>query len=256
MSLLPAELLPAEALLLILTAGFTSMLTAAMGIGGGLLLLAVMGQVVPPSALIPLHGLVQLGSNANRALLMRRHIDWRMLGLFAAGALPGALLASQVVVQLPLAFIQLGIGLFILWLVWGRKPSKRELSDGRLALVGGMTTVLALFVGATGPLVAAFIHRSGQERFRALATFSGCLSIQHMLKAAVFSFIGFSFIDWLGLSLAMIAAGTLGTWIGLHLLRKIPAARFQLIFRVLISLLAVRLLWLAGSVLAAGWLPG
>lgn len=244
--ILPPGLESSEALLLILTACFTSMLTAAMGIGGGLMLLAVMGQVVPPAALIPVHGLVQLGSNANRALMLRQHIDWRLLGLFAAGAIPGALLASMIVVQLPLVAIQFSIGLFILWLVWGPRPSRQELSRWKLLLVGGLTTLLTVFVGATGPVVAAYIHREGYERFRTVATFASCLSIQHMLKAAVFSFVGFSFIDWLGLSLAMIAAGALGTWIGLHLLRKIPAERFGRIFRILITLLALRLLWVAG----------
>jgi uncharacterized membrane protein YfcA len=252
MTLLPPELALADAILLILTAGFTSMLTAAMGIGGGLLLLAVMGQIVPLTALIPVHGLVQLGSNANRALMLRRHIDWRLLGLFAAGAIPGAVLASMVVVQLPLATIQLCIGLFILWLVWGPKPGKRELSRAGLLLVGAMTTVLTVFVGATGPLVGAYIHRAAYDRFRTVATFASCLSVQHMLKAAVFSFIGFSFVDWLGLSLAMIGAGALGTWIGLHLLKKIPAERFSLIFRTLITLLALRMLWLALVALSGG----
>lgn len=249
---LPPELAVAEALLLILTAGFTSMLTAAMGIGGGLLLLAVMGQIVPLTALIPVHGLVQLGSNANRALMMRRHIDWRMAGLFAAGAIPGALLASRVVIQLPLATIQLCIGLFILWLVWGPKLDKHELSRGSLMLMGALTTVLTVFVGATGPLVGAFIHRNGFDRFRTVATFATCLSVQHLLKAAVFSFIGFTFLDWLGLSLAMIASGALGTWIGLHLLKKIPAERFSPIFKTLVTLLALRMLWLAGVALSAG----
>lgn len=245
--LLPPDLALAEALLLIVTAGFTSMMTAAMGIGGGLLLLAVMGQIVPLNALIPVHGLVQLGSNANRALMMRRHIDWRMAGLFAAGAIPGAILASMVVIQLPLVTIQLCIGLFILWLVWGPKLSKHELSKASFMLMGALTTVLTVFVGATGPMVGAFIHRNSFDRFRTVGTFATCLSVQHMLKAAVFSFIGFSFIDWLGLSLLMVASGALGTWIGLNLLKKIPPERFSLIFKTLVTLLAIRLIWLAVS---------
>ncbi|TCK16466.1 sulfite exporter TauE/SafE family protein [Marinobacterium mangrovicola] len=245
--LLPPDLALAEALLLIVTAGFTSMLTAAMGIGGGLLLLAVMGQIVPLNALIPVHGLVQLGSNANRALMMRKHIDWRMAGLFAAGAIPGAILASMVVIQLPLVTIQLCIGLFILWLVWGPKLSKHELSRASFMLMGALTTVLTVFVGATGPMVGAFIHRNSFDRFRTVGTFATCLSVQHMLKAAVFSFIGFSFIDWLGLSLLMVASGALGTWIGLNLLKKIPPERFSLIFKTLVTLLALRLIWLAVS---------
>jgi hypothetical protein len=40
----------------------------AFGIGGGAALLAVMASLVPPAALIPVHGVVQVGSNLGRAL--------------------------------------------------------------------------------------------------------------------------------------------------------------------------------------------
>lgn len=51
-----------------------SMITAGLGAGGGLLLLVMMAMWVPPVAVIPVHGLVQLGSNAGRAGMTWRHI--------------------------------------------------------------------------------------------------------------------------------------------------------------------------------------
>jgi len=101
MDLLPASLSLLDACILIATAGFTSLLTGAMGIGGGVLLLAIMAGIVPAAALIPVHGLVQLGSNGNRALMTRRHIDWPLLRRFALGALAGALLALPHVIGAP-----------------------------------------------------------------------------------------------------------------------------------------------------------
>ena len=71
---------------LVVLSFFTSMMTATLGIGGGVLLLAVMAGTMPVSALIPVHGLVQLGSNGNRALMTVKHIDWRMLKYFSLGA--------------------------------------------------------------------------------------------------------------------------------------------------------------------------
>jgi len=98
------------------------MMTATLGIGGGVLLLAVMAGIMPVSALIPVHGLVQLGSNGNRALMTAKHIDWSMLKYFSLGAIVGAFLASFIVVQLPLVIIQFAVAAFILFLVWGSKP--------------------------------------------------------------------------------------------------------------------------------------
>lgn len=65
--LLPADLSLWAVLALVATACLTSAMTAALGIGGGVLLLAIMSMLLPAAAIIPLHGLVQLGSNANRA---------------------------------------------------------------------------------------------------------------------------------------------------------------------------------------------
>ncbi|MGB0217053.1 MAG: hypothetical protein ACPF9E_16595 [Alteromonas oceani] len=71
------------ALGLILLAGFTSFVTGTMGLGGGMLLLVVMASVIPIAALIPVHGLVQLGSNASRAVMTFKYLDRAMFKYFA-----------------------------------------------------------------------------------------------------------------------------------------------------------------------------
>lgn len=228
---------------LIVLAGFTSLITASLGIGGGVLLLAVMATTVPVAALIPLHGLVQLGSNGNRAVMTRRHIDWKMLIYFSLGALPGALLASLVVVQLPLVVIQYAVAGFILFLVWGSKPQVREMSPLGRMLAGAVTTLVAMFVGATGPLVAAFVHRNGYSKMQITATFASCMTFQNILKAVVFTAVGFQFFAWLGLISAMVLSGFIGTWAGLKILSKIPPERFLRVFRWIVTLLALKLIW-------------
>lgn len=244
---LPADLILSEALILILTAGLASLMTAVLGLGGGLLMLAVMAQMVPPVALIPAHGIVQLGSNGNRAFMLRRHIDWSVVLVFVMGATVGAIAASFIVVQLPIMLIELTVGCFILLMVWGPKPADHYMGRAKIALVGLFSTILTMFVGATGPLVAATIHRKGYEKLQTVATFSSCMTVQNFFKAIVFSFVGFQFLEWLPLLLIMILAGAAGTWIGLHWLHKMSAGRFRTVFRITITLLAVRLLWQAIS---------
>jgi len=88
--LLPAGLGAGTAALLVAASFFTSALTAGLGIGGGVALLSVMGYVLPVAALIPVHGVVQLGSNAGRALVQRAHIGWAVILPFLAGSAAGA----------------------------------------------------------------------------------------------------------------------------------------------------------------------
>lgn len=245
---LPPGLTQADALLLIATSGATSLLTAAVGIGGGVLLLAVMAQLVPVAALIPVHALVQLGSNANRAWMTRRHIDWPMSRLFILGALLGALASSWLLVQLPLDLIQLTVAGFILFLVWGPKPRQVSLSTPKLVAAGGITTLISAFVGATGPLVAAFVHRQNMGKLPTVATFAACMSFQHLLKVGVFIAAGFIFQEWVAITLAMLLSGVLGTWLGLKVLHRQSGERFKWLFRWVVTLLALRLVWQVLSV--------
>lgn len=237
------ELSQAVAAGLIVLTFITTIITATIGAGGGMILLATMASVLPLAALIPVHGLVQLGTNGSRAFMTRQHTDWRMVKWFVGGAVIGAVLASFIVVQLPLVFIQFSIGGFILFLVWGPKQKKRDLGDAGRMLAGLFTTVATMFVGATGPLVAGFVHRSTGDKMTLVSTFATCMTFQHLLKAFVFSFAGFAFFQWLPLVLAMIASGYAGTWLGLKFLKKVPAEKFRLIFRIVVTLLALRLIW-------------
>lgn len=245
---LPEALTGWQVILLVVTAAFTSYLTASVGIGGGVFLLAVLSLVMPLAAIIPVHGLVQLGSNANRALMLWREISWRCVLFFLPGALLGALLAALFLVQLPLPVLQLAIASFILYLVWGPKLPKLMLGDWGTMIAGGVTTFLSHFVGATGPLVAAFIkQKHADQRQVSVSTFAATMVLQHGPKAVVYGAAGFMFKEWLLLVLLMIAAGALGTKLGLLQLAKLTDRRFTLLFNGVLTLLCLRLLWQAGA---------
>ncbi|MDI5919456.1 hypothetical protein QLQ86_01450 [Halomonas sp. LR5S13] len=85
-----------------------------------------------------------------------------------------------------------------------------------------------------------------------MATFSACMLLQHLTKAFVFGVAGFVFRDWLPLMLVMVAAGFLGTWLGLRLLHRLSEHRFDTLFKWALTLLALRLVWLGGQRLLAG----
>ncbi|WP_192035631.1 sulfite exporter TauE/SafE family protein [Halomonas sp. YLGW01] len=222
----------------------TSMLSASAGIGGGTLLIIAMAQVMPAAALIPVHGMVQLGSNAGRASLTWRHIDRRVIVSFLPGVVLGALLAAWLLVRLPAGVLELAIAGFVLFSCWGPSPPARVLGRTGTLLAGAVTTLLSSLIGASGPLVGAFIKHAQPERMARVATFSACMSLQHLTKAFVFGVAGFVFHDWLWLMAAMIGAGLAGTWLGLRLLKRLSEAHFDGIFKGVLTLLSLRLAWL------------
>jgi len=249
--MLPAELSPSVAAALVVLSFFTSGLTAISGLGGGVVMVTVMASLLPIVTVLPVHGLVQLGSNGGRMALMRRTVPWQILGLFTLGTLVGAVLAARVVVALPGPALQLALALFVLYAAWTRRLRPPEIPLPGFALVGAVTAFGSLFVGATGPFVAAFLSPQRMHRETIVACIAACMTVQHLIKAVAFGFIGFAYAPWLPLVGAMIVTGFAGTLIGRHLLRRVAQQRFALLFRTVLTLLGLRLLWLALTGLAA-----
>lgn len=233
--------------ILVATSFFGSFISTAAGIGGGVTMLAVMAQVMPPLALIPVHGLVQLGSNASRLTVMFKHIDWRFLGWFFLGGLVGAAVGVKVVIALPTSILQVVLALFILYSIWGPMPKKMRPSRVGLIAGGGVTTLASLFVGASGPLAMVIVKAFEYDRFAKVGTFSGVMVIQHGLKAIVFGVIGFAFVPYLPLVAFMVLAGFIGTLVGKRVLLQQNENNFGKILNVILTLLALRLLWQAGE---------
>lgn len=217
-----------------------SFITVALGIGGGALLLAVMASLMPPAALIPVHGAVQLGSNLFRAALLLGHIHRPPFAAFAAGSAIGVALGGSLVVNLPPAAVQIGVGLFVIWSVLARPPA--WLSRVPL-LTGGISSFLTMFFGATGVFVANFTKSLNLPRQSHVATHAGLMTLQHLLKIAAFAALGFGFGPWAAFIALMIAAGFLGTVAGRLVLVRISDPGFKRALDVLLILISLRLIW-------------
>ncbi|XOZ34128.1 TSUP family transporter [Halomonadaceae bacterium KBTZ08] len=242
---MPPALDPLTAGLLLAASLMTSMITAALGAGGGVLLLGLMALWLPPVAIVPVHGLIQLGSNGGRLAMTWRRVDWGTLAAFAPGVVLGMGAGAVVLVRLPEQLWQATIAAFILFLCWGPSLPRAALGRSGILLASTATSFLTLFVGATGPLVAAFIKQLHENRFRTIATFSGAMTLQHLPKALVFGAAGFQFPQWVPWIGAMIGCGLVGTRVGLHLVNRMHDQLFQRLFTTVLTLLALRLLWQA-----------
>ncbi len=247
LSLLPPEVSALAAAGLVALSLFTSALTAAAGIGGGLVLLSVLATFLPPVVVIPIHGVVQLGSNAGRAALLRQHIDRQILIPFALGSLLGIAVGAKLFVALPTPVLQIILGLFVLASVWLPKLKASSIPNRGFAVVGIVGSFVTMFVGATGPFVASFITPERLERHAVVATHAACMTLQHSLKVIAFGLLGFAFLPWVPLLAAMIAAGFIGTILGRRLLDRLPHATFKRIFKAILTVLALRLLYAAVS---------
>lgn len=234
---------------LIPIAFLTSMLTAVLSVGGGLLLVSTMPGFLPAPAVVPVHGVVQLLSNFSRALFGWRHIAWPLVGRFALGSALGAAIGSRVVVTVPATWLPILLAAFILVVTW--LPGWDRIRwPGKFFTLGAVQTFVSLFVGAAGPLVTPLLLREGLARDRLVVTHGAMMTLLHAFKAVTFLAVGFSFVPYGRLLVAMIVAVVLGSWAGTVVRQWLPEARFRWQLKILLTLLAGRLVfsfWLSSA---------
>ncbi len=239
--LLPDPVSPLIAIAVIVASFFTSALTASFGLGGGLALLALMSAVLPAPAVIPVHGVAQLGSNLSRFMLQRRDVQWSIILWFAAGSLVGAYAGGRIYVGLPEWLLKGGVGLFVLLMVLGPKPKAFAPGPRSFAATGAIGSFLSMFFGATGPITAAMLGAAKLTKLQTVATHAAAMVFQHGLKIAVFGFLGFAYRDWALLIAAIVAAGFLGSWAGTRLLKSMPDQSFRRGFNLMLTAIGVYL---------------
>ena len=220
----------------------TSVFTAIIGVGGGIALISVMPGLLPAAAIIPVHGAVQLASNASRVLFGRHHIEWRIFWPFSGGALLGAGAGAHVIGNFSFDDLPLYLGVFILLVIWIPGPRRAFRLPGHFAIFGALQTFLSLFVGVAGPLTGAFLASTGLPKERLVITHGTVMTVTHLCKILAFGFVGFAFAPYLPLIAGMIGAATLGSWCGTRLRARVSDSLFRKVFRIALTLLSLRMI--------------
>jgi uncharacterized membrane protein YfcA len=233
----------------------TAVLSAIVGMAGGIILLSVMLLYLDPLMAIPLHGAVQLVSNSSRAWIQRRHVNWDIAAPYAVMLLPMGWLGLRVAFSLPPDAVKASIGAFVLlatwrpgWLLLGTHPERAD-PQRRFALLGGIVGFLNVIVGAMGPFLAPFFLNLGLPRQAIVGTKATCQALGHVVKILLYGLIGFAFADHTLLLAIMCSMVVAGTAAGSRLLERVNDRAFVALYKGALTLVAVRLL--IGEVWAA-----
>ena len=116
-----------EIIILIIAAFITSSISAVLGMGGGIILLAIMAIIIPNGYMvIALHGLIQLISNSTRTYVFKNHLKSNLIKEFLIGSLLGASISALIIFlikfynvesasEIKVDFLKPMIGFFIIW---------------------------------------------------------------------------------------------------------------------------------------------
>jgi len=263
----------------------TAVLSAVVGMAGGITLLAAMLLWLPPLVVIPLHGVIQLASNGSRTWFQRRHARFDILWRYALLLLPGGVAGLAVARSLPEEGLRAAIAGFVLLATWlpvararwrisrgaaagdGNAPGGGGATGGgsgaagdaegagetarlwrRFLPLGAVAGFLNVTIGAVGPLIAPFFLNLGLRRQALVGTKAACQTLGHLVKLAIFGGAGFAFHEhWLLLVCACLCV-LAGTWLGSRLLERASESLFIALYRGVLTVIALRL---AGSALLA-----
>src|SRR5215467_4149301 len=229
----------------------TAFIAVFTGAAGGVILLALMATVMPPTVVIPVHTVVMLGTGITRAMIMWRFVLHGTIVPFSIGAAVGAAAGAKIFVALPISWLQAILGVFILLVTWMPQLGRIGAERGRFAVLGFGTVFLGVFVSATGSLLAPFIASASPDRYNVAATMGALMTIAHVAKLVAFGFIGFAIASFVPLMAAMIVTGSVGNWLGEMALHRTTEQRFRLVFQLVLTALSLRLLW--GALPDLGW---
>lgn len=219
-----------------------AMFNAAFSAGGALIVLAVTSTVLPVQAIVPIHSTLLIGSTVSRVILFWPHIDWKLVFPFWTGALAGAWLGARIYIELPEAIIATAISIVMLVAIWIPGIPWRPRIRHPWVIVGFLHSLLSTLF-AYGALLHAVILHTQLRRQQIVATLGGCLLGMSIFKIAGYAFFGFDYRPYLGMIAAAVAISFAGTAIGKRIVDRLPEKRFRLIFQVLVTVTALRLLY-------------
>ena len=227
-------LLPVSAAALV-----ASTLAAVTGFGGAAVLLPVLVLGFGVRDAIPILTVAQLVGNASRVWFNRRELDYRVVGWFALGGVPFAVLGGLLFARAPLAGLTRLLGLFLLLVVlWRRLRPQRafRISLRAFALIGAGASFVSALLGSVGPLMAPFFLAYGLVKAAYIGTEALSTVVMHVTKLVAYrdaAVLPFSSI-FTGLAVGPLMI--LGSWLGKRIVDRLPEQVFVFLIEATMTL--------------------
>lgn len=230
------ELLPEIALLLVATlVGGT--LAAVAGFGAAAILLPVLVALFGPRDAIPILAVVGLVSNASRVGFNRTEIRWPIVGWFALGGIPAALIGGFLFAAAPIEAVTRIIGGFLLASVVWRHLRPRPsgvLGERVFTLIGAAFAFASALVGSVGPVMAPFFLAAGLVKGAYIGTEAAASVVMQAAKLVAYGISALLTPLTFGVGLLVTPAMIAGSWIGKRIVDRLPERMFVALIEVVL----------------------
>jgi len=214
-----------------------STLAAVAGFGGAAVLLPALVAMFGVRDAIPILTVAQLVGNGSRVWFNRRELDVPVVGWFALGAVPLALVGGVLFATAPLAALQRLVGAFLLLMVvWRHVPhvSTWRPPARAFAALGAVFSFVSALVGSVGPLMAPFFLAYGLVKGAYIGTEALATVVMHVAKLAAYQGTAILTARAVAVGLALGPIMILGSYVGKRVLDRLPERVFVAIIELVL----------------------
>jgi uncharacterized membrane protein YfcA len=219
-----------------------STLAAVTGFGGAAVLLPVLVAAFGVREAIPILTVAQLIGNGSRVWFNRRELDTRVVGWFALGAVPLALLGGYLFAKAPLSALTRLLGAFLLLVVvWrhARPKRSRPFPVTAFAGIGAGASFLSALLGSVGPIMAPFFLAYGLVKGAYIGTEALSTVVMHVTKLVAYRETAVLTGSGVLVGLALGPIMVFGSWLGKRIVDRLPEKVFVAIIEVVLVVAGV-----------------
>jgi len=214
-----------------------STLAAVAGFGGAAVLLPVLVAMFGVRDAIPILTVAQLVGNASRVWFNRREVAVPVVGWFALGAVPLALLGGLLFAAAPLGALRRLVGaVLLLMVVWRHVPRAAAWRPPVRAFVGvgAVFSFVSALVGSVGPLMAPFFLAYGLVKGAYIGTEALATVVMHVTKLAAYQGAAVLTLPAVGVGLALGPIMIAGSYAGKRILDRMPERAFVVVIELVL----------------------
>ena len=233
--------------LLAIVAFIAALLAAVTGFGGAAVLLPMLVFVFGVREAIPILTVAQLIGNGSRVWFNRHELNLAVVGWFALGGVPMALLGGFLFAHAPLAALTRVLGGFLILIVVIRHLRKLKAFRTPLkgfAVIGAGASFLSALLGSVGPLMAPFFLAYGLVKGAYIGTEALSTVVMHLAKLIAYRESAILPVHAILSGLALGPLMVAGSFAGKRVVDRLPERVFVRIIDL--TLLAAGVLFLAG----------
>jgi uncharacterized membrane protein YfcA len=206
-----------------------STLAAVAGFGGSAVLLPALVLVFGVRDAIPILTVAQLIGNSSRVWFNRRELDLPVVGWFALGGVPAALVGGFLFASAPLSFLTRLLGIFLIIVVVYRHAGKggtARLPRRAFPFLGALFSFLSALLGSVGPIMIPFFLAYGLVKGAIIGTEALATVVMHVTKLVAYRSTAILTTRSITVGLALGSIMILGSFVGKKILDRLPERIF------------------------------